>query len=105
MIRDVTDSTVISHTSVHKILQQNLEMKECLKLVLKVLTPEQKKEQVFIAEMFLNDCEADPKLLRWIITGDESWVFEYDPSTNHQSMQWNRSDEPQHKKLAWLGPS
>ncbi len=35
MIRDVIDSSDISRTSVHKILQQNLEMKKvCLKLVL-----------------------------------------------------------------------
>ncbi len=84
-IRDVADSTDISCTSVHKILQQNLEMKKvCSKLVLKVLMPEQKKEQVFIAETFLNDCEADPTLPGWIIMGDESWVFEYDPFTKRQ---------------------
>ncbi len=69
------------------------------KLVLKVLTPEQKKELVFIAETFLNDCEADPTLVRWIITGDEAWVFEYETSTKRQSVQWKRRNEPQHKKV------
>ncbi len=99
MIRDVADGADISHTSVYKILWQNLEMeKVCLKLVLKVLAPEQKKEWVFIAVTFLNDCEADPTLLRQIIIGDKSWVFEYDPSTKCQSMQWKGSDEPPHKK-------
>ncbi len=48
MIRDVADSINISHTSVHKILLQNLGMKVCSKLVLKVLTPEQKKELVML---------------------------------------------------------
>ncbi len=63
-IRDVTDSNDILSTSVHKIILQNLEMKKvCLKLVLKVLTLEHKKERVFIAETFLNDCEAGPMLL------------------------------------------
>ncbi len=53
-IRLVADSTDILCTSVHKIIQQNLEMKKvCSKLVLKVLTPEQKKERVFIAETLL----------------------------------------------------
>ncbi len=87
MIRDVADSADIPCTSNHKILQKNLEMKVCLKLVLKVLMPEQKKEQVFIAETFLNNCEADPTILGWIITGDQSQVSEYDPSTKHQSTQ------------------
>ncbi len=64
MIRDVVNNTDISCTSVHKIVGQNLEMKKvCSKLVLNVLMLERKKEQVFIAEMFLNDCEADPVLL------------------------------------------
>ncbi len=99
MIRDVTDSTDILRTSVHKILRQNLEMKKvCSKLVLKVLTPEQKNERVFVAETFLNDCETDLTLLGQIIMGDELWVFKYDPSTEYQSMQWKRSDKPQHKK-------
>ncbi len=35
----------------------------CLKLVSKVLMLEQKKERVFIAEMFLNDCQADRRFL------------------------------------------
>ncbi len=36
MVRDVVDCTDISHMRMHKILQQNLEMKKvCLKLVLK----------------------------------------------------------------------
>ncbi len=87
-IRDGTDSTDISPMKVHKILRQNLEMKKVWsKMILKVLTIEQKKERVFVAQMFLNDCEADPKLPGWIIAGDESWVFEYDPSTKCQSMQ------------------
>ncbi len=95
MIRDVTDTTDISRTSVHKILRQNLVIKRvCSKLVLKVLMPEQKKERVFMAETFLNDWT----LFRWIIIGDESWVFECDPSTKHQSMQWKRSNELRHKK-------
>ncbi len=98
-LRDVADSTNISRTSVHKILQQNFEMKKvCSKLVLKVLMLEQKKEQVFVAEAFLNDCEADPKLFVRIVTGVESLVFEYDPFTKCQSVQWKRSDETWHKK-------
>ncbi len=88
MIKDVDDN----------VLQQNLEMKVCLKLVLKVLTLEQKKERVFIAETFLNDCEAHRMLLGQNITGDESWVFEYDPSTKCQSVQWKRSDELWYKR-------
>ncbi len=103
-IRDVADRTDISCMSVHKILRQNLEMKKMsLKLILKVLTHEQKKERLFIVETFLNDCKADPTLLGRIIAGDESWILIYDPSTKCQSMQWKRGDELWHRKvrMAW----
>ncbi len=52
---------------------------------------------VFMAETFLNDCEADPTLGR-IVLDDESWIFEYGVSPKCQSMQWKRSDELQHKR-------
>ncbi len=94
-IRDVADSTDIWCRSEHKILRKNLEMKVYSKLGLIVLTTEQKKEQVFVVETFLNDCDADPTLLVRIITGDESQVY---PSTKCQSVLWKRSDKPQHKK-------
>ncbi len=105
MIRDVINSTDTLRTSVHKMLQQNLEMKKMRsKLVLNVKMPEWKKERVFIAEMFLNDCKMDLTLHGWIITGDEWWIFEYDLSKKGQSMQWESSDKPRQKMLAWLGP-
>ncbi len=104
MIRDVADSADILCTRVHKILQERLAMKKlCSKLVFKVLTPKKKKERVFIAKTFLNDCEADLTLLGQIIMGDELWVFEYDPSTKRQSMQWKRSDEPRAQKSSHDG--
>ncbi len=57
MICDVADSTDNSCMNAHKILRQNLKMKKvCSKLVLKVMMLEQKKERIFIAETFLNDC-------------------------------------------------
>ena len=33
-----------------------------------------------------------------IVTGDESWVYEYDPETNQQSLQWKCPTSPQPKK-------
>ena len=32
------------------------------------------------------------------MTGDESWVYGYDPETKQQSSQWKRPDEPWPKK-------
>uniref|UniRef100_T1HIZ7 RNase H type-1 domain-containing protein n=1 Tax=Rhodnius prolixus TaxID=13249 RepID=T1HIZ7_RHOPR len=45
------------------------------------------------------ECMIDKKFAkRVIITGDESWVFEYDPETKRQSMEWHTSTSPRPKK-------
>ena len=36
----------------------------------------------------------DENVLKKFITGDESWVYGYDPETLQQSSQWKRPDEP-----------
>ena len=40
----------------------------------------------------------DENVLKKVITGDESWVYGYDPETKQQSSQWNCPDEPRPKK-------
>ena len=37
-------------------------------------------------------------VLKKVITGDESWVYGYDPETKQQSSQWKYPDEPRPKK-------
>ena len=40
----------------------------------------------------------DSKFLNTVITGDESWVYGYDPETKAQSSQWKHSSSPRPKK-------
>jgi len=42
-------------------------------------------------------CET-PDFLDLVITGDESWIFQYDPQTKRQSMQWQTPSSPRLKK-------
>jgi len=44
--------------------------------------------------------ESDSKFLNTVITGDESWVYGYDPETKAQSSQRKHSSSPRPKK-AW----
>ena len=37
-------------------------------------------------------------ILYQVITGDETWVFQYDAETKRQSMQWKTTELPQSKK-------
>jgi hypothetical protein len=40
----------------------------------------------------------DPDFLNSVITCDESWLFQYDPETKRQSVQWKTTYSPRPKK-------
>ena len=40
----------------------------------------------------------DPEFIKTIITGDETWVYGYDPETKFQSSQWKYPESPRPKK-------
>ncbi|GFX65455.1 mariner Mos1 transposase [Trichonephila clavipes] len=46
----------------------------------------------------LHKASDDPEFMKLIITGDESWVYGYDPETKQQSSQWNTSGSTRSKK-------
>jgi hypothetical protein len=50
---------------------------------------------VLVALHFAN---GDPEFLKTVITGDEKWVYGYDPETKVQSSQWKHSSSPRPKK-------
>ena len=49
------------------------------KFVPKLLTAEQKQLRVKVSQDTLDSTNSDPDFLNTIITGDESWVYGYDP--------------------------
>jgi len=63
------------------------------KFVPRVLTHDQKDSQE-LKETVIND----PTLLLNVITGDESFVYAYDPETKLQSSQWKSPGSPRPKK-------
>jgi histone-lysine N-methyltransferase SETMAR len=56
---------------------------------------EQKQLCLEVAQDML-DC--DPEFLNIVTTGDELWVYGYDPETKVQSSQWKHSTSPRPKK-------
>jgi len=42
--------------------------------------------------------EIEPNFLDKVITGDESWVFDYDPENKWQSEEWHTKSSPRPKK-------
>ena len=82
----------------HTILTADLGLRRVsAKFVLKLLT-EQKQLRLEIAQDMLDCVEIDSNFLNTVITGDESWVFGYDPETKAQSSQWRHPSSPRPKK-------
>jgi len=65
--------------------------KLCAKIVPQELTEEQKQRKVTICQELL---ERQDDILGRVITGDETWVYQYDPEMDRQSAQWRTANSP-----------
>ena len=72
--------------------------KICAKMVPRLLNEGQKERRVQVCQDTLEQLETEPNLLKKVVTGDESWVFEYDPLTKRQSLEWKSALSPRPKK-------
>jgi hypothetical protein len=68
-------------------------------MVPRILTPEQKETRLNICVDILQNTENDLEYLGYVITSDESWFFQYDPETKHQSMHWKSPRWPRKKSM------
>jgi len=98
-VRSIAEQMNINRETVRKTLTENLDMRKvCAKIVLKELTKEHKQRRVTICQDLL---ERQDDILGHVITGDETWVYQYDPETKRQSAQWKTPNSPQPKKFRW----
>jgi len=89
----------LNRQTVNEILTFELGMQKiCAKLVPKTLTNEQKKTRRNVCLDFLEHIETPKNVFKHVITGDETWIFEYDPDTKRQSSEWHTSNSPRPKK-------
>jgi len=72
--------------------------KICAKMVPKNLTTEQTANRRDVCLDLLDRLEREPELFSRVITGDESWILEYDPETKHQIREWHTANSPRPKK-------
>ena len=73
--------------------------KICAKLVPKNLSVDQKANRLEICQDLLGRLEIEPNFLHKVITGDESWVFDYNPETKRQSEKSSSSEESTHEQI------
>ena len=103
--RRLTEQEIIAEMgintgSVPSILTEDLNLRRVsAKFVPKLLTEEQKELRKEISEDMLDLANHDPEFIKTIISGDETWVYRYDPKTKFQSSQWKHPESPRPKKL------
>ena len=88
-IREFSEDMNISYGSVQNILTTYLNTRQMsAKFVPHVLTVEQKQQRLSISLELRDRAASDSSFLGNVITGDETWVYGYDPETRVQSSQW-----------------
>lgn len=98
-VRELEDDLGIPKSTIWRILTEHLAMtRVCAKFIPKLLSEQQKNLRLEIAQDNLESINSDENLLKKVITGDESWVYGYDPETKQQSSQWKLPNEPWPKK-------
>ncbi|KAJ8946559.1 hypothetical protein NQ318_008289 [Aromia moschata] len=91
--RMIGEELHFNHTTVHQILTNELGMRKiCAKMVQKTLSQERKRVLAWRERCldFLESIENYPYFMERVITGDETWVFEYDTEIKRQSMEWHK---------------
>jgi hypothetical protein len=99
-IREIADEFNLSFGTCQAILMQDLGMRRVsAKLVPRLLTQDQTEHHATACRRLLQLAENDATFLPSIITGDESWVYGYDPDTKQMSSQWKTPSSPWPKKV------
>ena len=91
-VRSIAQQVNIDRETVRKIFTEDLDMRKvCAKMVPEKLTEEQKQRRVTICQDLL---ERQDDILGHVITGDETWIYQYDLITKRQSAQWKTANSP-----------
>ncbi|UYV62199.1 hypothetical protein LAZ67_1008193 [Cordylochernes scorpioides] len=86
---ELEQDTGISKTTIGRIVTEELKLKKTpAKFIPRFLTNEQKLCRLATCEDMMEMTRTDPEWKDKIITGDETWVYGYDPETKPQSAEW-----------------
>jgi len=95
----IADELDMNSERVRRIIIEDLGMRKiCAKMVPRLLNERQKVRRVQVCRDILEQLETEPNLLKRVVTGDESWIFDYDLLTKRQSLEWKSALSPRPKK-------
>ncbi|UYV79700.1 hypothetical protein LAZ67_18000322 [Cordylochernes scorpioides] len=99
ILLELEQDTGISKRTIGRIVTEDLELKKTpAKFIRRFLTNEQNLCRLATCEHMLEMIRTDPEWKDKIITGDETWVYGYDPETKRQYAEWRGQGEPIPKK-------
>ena len=100
-VRDIASALNISTYSVETIVHEHLQYRKiCARWVPRSLTEEHKRNRLDISnELVQRYDEQGQAFLHCIVTGDETWLHQFEPETKRQSMQWRHPWSPPPRKF------
>ena len=105
-LREVAEEVGICKNSYHQILTYKLKMRRvAAKFVPRLLTDAQKENRFTVSQELFECSNADENFLKNVITGDETWVYDYDVETKWSRRSgWEncRPDQKKHVRVAQM---
>ena len=99
-VRMIADELGMNSERVWRMIMEDLGMRKIwAKMVPRLLNVGQKERRVQVCQDILEQLETAPKLLKKVVTGNESWIFEYDPLTKWQSLESKSALSQKPKKM------
>ena len=98
-VRMIASQLDMKKDNVWKITTEDLGMRKvCAKMVPRLLNDDQKERRMQMCQDIFEQLQNEPDLLRRVIIGDETWIFEYNPEAKRQSSQWKSPTSQRPKK-------
>ena len=93
-VQEIEELSGIHSSSVLKILHERLGLRKiCARWVPHLLTDEQKQSRVRLASQVIEKYDkCDPRHLEEIVTGDETWIYHFQPDSKAKNEVWVSSE-------------
>ena len=96
--KSIAEQLDISRERVGSTILDDLDMRKLsVKRVRKCLNTDQKHQRCHWCDHNLEFFRRNPKNLSQLVTIEETWLYQYDPETKQQSMEWRHSGSPRPK--------
>ena len=93
-VQEIEELSCIHSSSVLKILRERLGLRKiCARWVPHLLTDEEKQSRVRLASQVVEKYDkCDPRHLEEIVTGDETWIYHFQPDSKAKNKVWVSSE-------------